>query len=222
MRRMKRCLVLGLWPLLQTACTCRALLVVSPSPLANLPRRGVSSSLRQDGRSRRHPFTAATRPVWLFGNAPNKDVPIKDEEEDDDMFSLDKFQKAKDKIAVDHKIPDDDDFDGYQFRDVILEKWGKCFDVDFNKVDTLGIRSLYLNVMPFYLGKRPFRHKTELDYLCHLQAVVEILQEYNQLGYVLQQIQETQKKPRPGTSPLVAVPLRLDLTPEQVKQILNY
>ena len=146
-----------------------------------------------------------------------------DDDDDDDMYSLDKFQKAKDakrKSDDVNKIPDD--FDGYRFRDIILQKWGRCYDVDFNKVDTLGFRSLYLNVMPFHLGKRPFRHETELDYLCHLQAVVEILQQYDQLDYVLQQIQETKKKPRPGTSPLVAVPLRLNLTPEQAKQILNY
>jgi hypothetical protein len=54
----------------------------------------------------------------------------------------------------------------------------------------------------------------------HLQAVVEILGKYNQLEYVLAQIKETNKKPRAGTSPLVAVPLRLDLTPEQVNKIL--
>ena len=30
------------------------------------------------------------------------------------------------------------------------------------------------NVMPFRLGGRRFRHETEYDYLCHLQAVVRI------------------------------------------------
>lgn len=104
--------------------------------------------------------------------------------------------------------------------------------------------------MPFRLGGRRFRHQTEYDYLCHLQAVVssdqayifvlieqtilltllstfehhekvEILVKYNQLEYILTQIGETTKKPRAGTSPLVAVPLRLDLTPEQVEKILG-
>lgn len=50
---------------------------------------------------------------------------------------------------------------------------------------------------------------------------VEILEKYNQLDYVLAQLSETTKKPRAGTSPLVAVPLRLDLTPEQVDKILG-
>ena len=107
-----------------------------------------------------------------------------------------------------------------------------------------------MNILPFRLGGKRFRRKslnvlhsqfiilllqhsqrpfffslysdeTELDYLCHLQAVVEILQKYDQLDYVLAQLNETNKKPRAGTSPLIAVPLRLDLTEEQVNQILG-
>ena len=80
----------------------------------------------------------------------------------------------------------------------------------------------YLNVLPFHLGGRRFCHETELDCLCHLQAVVEILQKYDQLDYVLTQIEETEKKPRAGTVAIVAVPLRLDLTREQVQEIIGY
>ena len=115
----------------------------------------------------------------------------------------------------------EEEFDGYMMRDAIYNKFGECFDVDFNKVDSYGFRSVYLNIMPFRLGGKRFRHKTELDYLCHLQAVVEILQKYDQLDYVLAQLEETNKKPRAGTSPLIAVPLRLDLTEEQVNQIMG-
>jgi hypothetical protein len=50
---------------------------------------------------------------------------------------------------------------------------------------------------------------------------VEILVKYNQLDNVMVQLTETTKKPRAGTSPLIAVPLRLDLTPEQVDKILG-
>ena len=112
--------------------------------------------------------------------------------------------------------------DGYFLRDAIYAKWGFCYDVDFNRVDVFGLRELYLNVLPFHLGGRRFRHETELDYLCHLQAVVEILEKYEQLDYVLAQIKDTKKKPRPGTVPIIAVPLRLDLTPKQVQEIIGY
>jgi|SaaInl74LU_5_DNA_1037368.scaffolds.fasta_scaffold13078_4 hypothetical protein len=70
---------------------------------------------------------------------------------------------------------DEFDFDGYMMRDAIYNKFGECFDVDFNKVDAYGFRSVYLNIMPFRLGGKRFRHETELDYLCHLQAVVSTL-----------------------------------------------
>ena len=67
---------------------------------------------------------------------------------------------------------------------------------------------------------------------CHIYALlqsnfayddlqVEILQKYDQLDYVLAQLNETKKVPRAGTSPLIAVPLRLDLTEEQVNSILG-
>jgi len=59
-----------------------------------------------------------------------------------------------------------------QLRDAIYNKWGQCFDINFQPVTTFGFRELYLNVMPVCLGSRRFRHETELDYLCHLQAVV--------------------------------------------------
>ncbi|KAL7474133.1 hypothetical protein ACHAW6_000126 [Cyclotella cf. meneghiniana] len=44
---------------------------------------------------------------------------------------------------------------------------------------------------------------------------------YNQLGNVIMQLMETTKKPWAGRSPLVAVPLHLDLTPEEVNKILG-
>ena len=66
----------------------------------------------------------------------------------------------------------ENEFDGYALRDAIYNKWGECFDLEFQPVMTFGFRELYLNVMPFRLGGKRFRHETELDYLCHLQAVV--------------------------------------------------
>jgi Domain of unknown function (DUF3067) len=147
------------------------------------------------------------------GDSENTDFELDD-------LSLDAFQKAK-AIVAKEEHGNDKDFDGYDFRDIIYAKWGQCFDVDFNPVDSFGFKSIYLNIYPFHLGRKPFRHETEYDYLCHLQAVVEILQEYGQLEYVLYQIGETKKRPIPGRAPIVAVPCRLDLSEEQVNSILG-
>jgi len=105
---------------------------------------------------------------------------LRAEVEDDDV-SLEAFQARKRRNEEQNSKDDLEEFDGYAMRDVILEKWGKCFDVDFNRVDSFGFKNLYLNVVPFHLGGRRFRHETELDYLCHLQAVVEVLQKYDQV-----------------------------------------
>jgi len=180
----------------------------------------------------------------------NNDATIPKEEDDamDDDFSLSSFQKELDKRQGQNSgtttteggemnqqqkqaaaatedtrgvAEDDDKFTGYDLRDVIFSKYGECFDVEFQRVDSYGFRTVYLNILPFRLGGRKFRHETEYDYLCHLQAVVEILVKYDQLDYVMAQLFETNKKPRAGTSPLVAVPLRLNLTPQQVDKILG-
>jgi len=172
----------------------------------------------------------------LFGNAGNNVNSPKAEEKsggvnesaeaDESMWDASGLAAEIDrrnKEEVEEPEPDEEEveFDGYGLRDAILNKFGVCWDIDFQRVESYGFRKVYLNVLPFKLGSRRFRHASEWDYLCHLQAIVEILQKYDLLDSVLVQLEETKKKPRPGTSPLVAVPLRLDLTEEQVDQILG-
>mmetsp|Transcript_8112 Transcript_8112/g.12852 ORF Transcript_8112/g.12852 Transcript_8112/m.12852 type:complete len:202 (-) Transcript_8112:115-720(-) len=164
------------------------------------------------------------RNLYAVKSDGTPDVSDEDDQIDDDNNDLnfEAFQTRK-KQQEDSQRGQETirDFDGYALRDVIYEKWGYCYDLDFNPVSSFGFRKIYLNVLPFHLGGRRFRHETELDYLCHLQAIVEILEKYEQLDYVLTQIEETDKRPRAGTSPLVAVPLRLDLTREQVEGIIG-
>lgn len=170
----------------------------------------------------------------MFGNEQSKNVtedepssPANTDDEDDDSLSLAAFQQEINKrtppppTQQENCEEEEEVFDGYVMRDILVEKWGHAFDLEFQPVEALGFKEIYLNVMPFRLGSKRFRHATELDYLCHLQAIVEILLKYNQVGTVLYQIDSTTKKPRGGTSPLVAVPLKLDLTPEQVNKILG-
>jgi hypothetical protein len=103
---------------------------------------------------------------------------------EDDGISLEAFQARKRQQEEAEQQEVEEEFDGYAMRDVIYEKWGMCYDVDFKRVDNFGTRLLYLNILPFHLGGRQFRHETELDYLCHLQAVVEILLKYDQVSCV--------------------------------------
>lgn len=142
-------------------------------------------------------------------------APPQDEQEEDLDFEA--FQARRQEGRLNNKK----DFDGYALRDLIVEKWGEQYDVDFNRVDSFGFREIYLNVFPFKLGGRRCRHKSELDYLMHLQAVVEILQKYKQLDYITSQIDETDKVPKMG-APIKAVPLRLKLTKEEINSIMGY
>jgi hypothetical protein len=128
-------------------------------------------------------FLAVLQPINSFSRSTGKLRPSSalnsdpDEPLDEDL-SLEAFQARKQQ--QEHQ-KDEEVFDGYAMRDVIHEKWGKCYDVEFNRVDSFGFPQLYLNIMPFHLGGRRFRHETELDYLYHLQAVVEILDKYEQV-----------------------------------------
>lgn len=178
-----------------------------------------------------HPFVpkhhVTRKSIYAIQSDGGERGPTSDDSEGNDEtddVSLEGFQKAREKREkeIEAKEAEEKEIDGYFLRDVIYEKWGYCYDVDFNRVDSFGFRELYLNVMPFHLGGRRFRHESELDYLCHLQAVVEILQKYDQLDNILAQIEDTKKNPRAGTVPIVAVPLRLDLTRKQVQEILRY
>ena len=118
----------------------------------------------------------------IFGNDDKKknDDSVKDINDGDEEINLSSFQKELSKrqqqqdIMVDSEemasvtsITDADDnadteeeFDGYAMRDAILNKWGECFDVDFNRVDSYGFRSVYLNILPFRLGGKRFRRKS--------------------------------------------------------------
>ncbi len=125
----------------------------------------------------------------FFGKDEDKEKSEIDEGGDtnDDEINLSSFQQELSKRkeqeeaeadelenAISTSEEEEEEFDGYKMRDAIYNKYGECFDVDFNKVDSYGFRSVYLNIMPFRLGGKRFRHETELDYLCHLQAVVSM------------------------------------------------
>ncbi len=83
---------------------------------------------------------------------------MEDEDDDDIMGStsfrreLDRRGEAKNDVEGEFgdgdglvdESDEDDEFDGYDLRDVIRDKWGECFDVEFQKVDTYGFRSVYL------------------------------------------------------------------------------
>jgi hypothetical protein len=116
-------------------------------------------------------------------------------------------------------------FDGYALRDLIVARWGAPLDVNFQRGDSGN--SVYVTILPVVAfddttnnrrRSRQARHDNELAYLQHLQAVLEILDRYDNLSPWLVFLETTSKVPRPGKE---SVPFRLILSPSDQKKILG-
>ena len=118
----------------------------------------------------------------------------------EDSLSLEAFQSA-----VVSKEEEDVDFDGYKLRDLLIEKWGVPLDIDFQR--GIGGQTVYCTVLPVAYGSKKCRHESELDYLMHLQGVIEIIIS----------LQKTRRSPKPGVE---SVPFLLELDSQSLKQIL--
>lgn len=143
---------------------------------------------------------------------------VKEDEDDDDDESWTRaFAAAASKATTKRRDDDDDEFDGYALRDLLVAKWGVPLDVDF----TRGKSNVYCTVLPAVgYGNDPSRsrHDTELEYLVHLQGVVEILRQYDRLKSFVDFVETTNKSPKRGTE---SVPFRLDLSEEDLDRILS-
>jgi hypothetical protein len=119
------------------------------------------------------------------------------------------------------------EFDGYQLRDLLVSKFGVPLDVDFQRgffpsssQSNGQLPCVYCTVLPHvgFGSRTKSRHISELDYLMHLQAVVEILNKYDNLQHFVSFIETTTKVPKPGTESL---PFRMKLNHEQLKKVLG-
>ncbi len=151
-----------------------------------------------------------------FVSTPSaKDAPISSNSSssDEDSLSLGSFQAA---VASKEKMSDEDmDYDGYKLRDLIVETWGAPLDVDFQRGNSG--QTVYCTVLPVAFGSSRCRHSTELDYLMHLQGIVEVLQKYDNLDSFLFFVQTTKRTPKPGVE---SAPYKMQLDEEALRQIL--
>ena len=109
------------------------------------------------------------------------------------------------------------DMDGYALRDLLVSKWGAPLDVDFQRGAVAGAAAVYCTVLPVAFGSRKCRHLNELDYLMHLQGVVEILHKYDNLDEFCAFVETTDFIPKPGTS---SAPYRMRLSEDDLNKIL--
>lgn len=154
------------------------------------------------------------------GNISNRGASIvgnNDDDIDTSSLSLQAFQSAVAAARSDGNTGLE--FDGYALRDLIVSKWGVPLDVDFQRgYNSQQQSTVYCTVLPVAFGSFKCRHANELEYLMHLQAVVEILYEYNNLEEFLDFVRMTQREPKPGVE---SVPFRLELSPRQLQKVLG-
>ena len=137
----------------------------------------------------------------------------------DDRAWMEAFTAAKDKNQCDADADADTeglDYDGYALQELLVSKWGISLDVDFQRIG----EKIYCTVLPVIGFGSPLksRHDSELDYLMHLQGIVEILHRYDNLDGFIAFVQSTNKVPKRGTD---SVPFRLDLSREEVQRIMQ-
>eukprot|EP00581_Thalassiosira_minuscula_P011746 CAMPEP_0183718886 /NCGR_PEP_ID=MMETSP0737-20130205/12025_1 /TAXON_ID=385413 /ORGANISM="Thalassiosira miniscula, Strain CCMP1093" /LENGTH=259 /DNA_ID=CAMNT_0025948529 /DNA_START=54 /DNA_END=833 /DNA_ORIENTATION=- len=135
-------------------------------------------------------------------------------DDDDDQAWMEAFSAAKTK-SDDSEDNGKLEYDGYALQDLLLSKWGVPLDADFQRIG----KQLYCTVLPvvgYGGGKLRSRHDTELEYLMHLQGVVEILQKYDNLEEFVAFVETTDRVPKSGTD---SVPFRLNLSSEDIERI---
>lgn len=143
---------------------------------------------------------------------------LRSEDDDDDEW-LNAFTSARDKnlgfLETDDEARENTDYDGYALQDLLISKWGVPLDINFQKIGG----GLYCTVLPEVGFGTPLRsrHESELDYLMHLQGVIEILHKYNNLESFISFIETTNKRPKRGTD---SVPFRLEISQENMDQII--
>ncbi|NJM00595.1 MAG: DUF3067 family protein [Synechococcaceae cyanobacterium SM2_3_2] len=91
---------------------------------------------------------------------------------------------------------------GADLRQLILQKWGKPYDVQLRRVG----ERVSLLVMWRYLGQQSFP-LSEAEYQEHLASVATTLQEWGVYDRLCQEMVATRQRPRMGQA--VAIPIDL-------------
>lgn len=150
---------------------------------------------------------ASKTPGWKSDESSSSSIA------EDDSLSMQAFQSA---VASKKASNDDEiDFDGYKLRDLLVEKWGVPLDIDFQR--GFGGTTVYCTILPIAFGSSRCRHESELDYLMHLEGVIEVLQTYDNLDPFIFYVQKTNKVPKPG---IESVPYLMKLDDNALKKIL--
>jgi len=188
--------------------------------------------IEQKQKQEQKTSVSSTEPSNIIGEKSNNN---NNDSSEESQLSVQAFKKAAAAPAVSSKDNEEynDMIDGYQLRDIIVSRFGVPLDVDFQRgflpsssssssrqQQKQPLPCVYCTVLPYVgFGSRTrSRHLSELDYLMHLQAVVEILHKYDNIDDFISFIETTTKVPKPGTESL---PFRMTLDAEQLATVLG-
>ena len=178
--------------------------------------KAAAAAIREDGGDISMDSFQRAQQKYEEKMSEKADDPLPPLEGDEDSLSLRSFQAAVATSADNKKGEDEIDFDGYKLRDLLVSKWGIPLDIDFQRGYDGG--TVYCTVLPVAFGSSRCRHESELDYLMHLQGVVEILKKYDNLDLFIFFIQKTNKVPKPG---IESAPYLMKLDDEALQKILK-
>lgn len=91
---------------------------------------------------------------------------------------------------------------GTDLRQMLLDKWGRCYDVQLRRTQS----KVFLQIMWKYLEQASFP-LSEAEYQAHLDTVANYLNEFGGVAQVQTFIRETRDRPRLGKA--VSIPLDL-------------
>jgi hypothetical protein len=153
----------------------------------------------------------------LDGNSSDEDA-ILELGINDDKAWQEAFAAAKDKDETTNDDTNDSglEFDGYALRDLLVAKWGVPLDVELQPIGN----KIYCTVLPMvgYGSPLKARHDSELEYLMHLQGVLEVLHKYGNLELFVGFVETTNKVPKRGTD---AVLFPLNLSKAEIDRIVK-
>ena len=115
---------------------------------------GILGATMSDRHRRTDPGReATTTALSLCSSFPSNDYDTNDVDDEMDSTSLRRELDRREAAKAEGGGREDDgeeeedgesSFEGYNLRDAIYDKWGECYDVEFQKVDSYGFRSVYL------------------------------------------------------------------------------
>ncbi|GJQ12163.1 hypothetical protein GpartN1_g3954.t1 [Galdieria partita] len=111
----------------------------------------------------------------------------------------------------------DKNFDGIQLRELLLQRYGLSYDIRLKVTPWFsGKYLLTANIMWLYVEQQSFP-LTEHEYLCHLEAIAQYLNNWGVVDQFVDFLKSTKQKPRVAKA--VSVPL--DVSQEEIVEFMN-